>query len=47
MIVNEIAKFENPLHDRWSVLRVAELGEPPFVVGLLLLLDRLGHADLR
>jgi hypothetical protein len=31
MIVNEIAKFENPLHARWEVLLVAQLGEPRLI----------------
>ena len=34
MIENEIAKFENPLHARFSVLLVAELGEELLVVVL-------------
>ena len=31
MIVNEIAKFENPLHARGQLLLVAQLGEPLLV----------------
>ena len=48
MIVNEIAKFENPLHARWRSCLYPSSASRRFVVRLLLLLlDRLGHADLR
>ena len=33
MIVNEIAKFENPLQRALQLLLVAELGEPLLVIG--------------
>ena len=45
MIVNEIAKFGNPLQARVQLLLVAELGEALFV-GVLLLGVRRAHRRL-
>ena len=46
MIVNEIAKFENAAPRSLQRLRVAELREPAFVVGLLLLRPSRSLPDL-